>query len=324
MRLSYGVILLLASPFFVANAQSADSAVSWLQRAATASHRLNYTGNFVYQHGSQVETSRITHRADESGEQEKLEALDGPQKIIIRNNDEVFCYLQGNKTVKLERRDSRKLFPDLLPNQLSGVTDSYNVKLGSQERVADHDSQIILLEPRDNFRYGHKLWADMATGLLLKAGMFDEKNQMVDQFSFTQIAIGGVLGMDQFKRPHSDRNTPQPDRISLYHKEQGSTGWQVSQLPVGFKKIVELKRNMPGRKGPVSHLVYSDGLVAVSVFIEPASSANKLEGPTSQGAINLYTRHVSDHQVTALGEVPAVTVMQIANSLTASAPQQTK
>lgn len=317
MRLLSGVLLLLASQSFAANAQPADP-VAWLQRAVMASHRLNYTGNFVYQHGSQVETSRITHRIDESGEQEKLEALDGPLRIIIRNNDEVLCYLSGNKTVKLERRGSRKLFPDLLPHQLSGLLDSYNVKLVGQERVADRDSQIILLEPRDNFRYSHKLWADMMTGLLLKAGMFNEKNQMVDQFSFTHIVIGGVVSKDQFKQPSASYKSPQPERIFLYDKEPVSTGWTVTQLPMGFKKILELKRNMPGRTAPVSHLVYSDGLVAVSIFIEPIDTAKPMEGLTNQGAINVYTRQVDDHQVTALGEVPAVTVMQIANSLTSS------
>lgn len=320
MRLLPGVLLLLASQSFAANVQPADPA-AWLQRAVTASHRLNYTGNFVYQHGGQVETSRITHRVDEAGEHEKLEALDGPPKIIIRNNDEVLCYLSDNKTIKLERSGSRKLFPDILPHQLSGLADSYTVKLLGQERVADRDSQIILLEPRDNLRYSHKLWADMLTGLLLKAGMFNEKNQMVDQFSFTQITIGGAVGKDQFKAPAASRRSPQPSRISLNDKAPVNTGWAASQLPAGFKKILELKRNMPGRTEPVSHLVYSDGLVAVSVFIEPSSTAKATEGLSSQGAINVYTRYVADHQVTALGEVPSVTVMQISNSLTSTASQ---
>lgn len=320
MKSLFGVLLLLSSQPFAANAQPADPA-AWLQRAVMASHRLNYTGNFVYQHGGQVETSRITHRVDEAGEHEKLEALDGPPKIIIRNNDEVLCYLSDKKTVKLERGGSRKLFPDILPHHLSGLADSYTVKLLGQERVADRDSQIILLEPKDNYRYSHKLWADVVTGLLLKAGMFNEKNQMVDQFSFTQITIGGVVGKDQFRMPSASRRSPQPARISLYDKEPVNTGWAAAQLPAGFKKIQEFKRNMPGRTQPVSHLVYSDGLVAVSIFIEPSSPAKATEGLTSQGAINVYTRYVSDHQVTALGEVPSVTVMQIANSLTSTASQ---
>lgn len=320
MKSLFGVLLLLSSQPFAANAQPADPA-AWLQRAVMASHRLNYTGNFVYQHGGQVETSRITHRVDEAGEHEKLEALDGPPKIIIRNNDEVLCYLSDKKTVKLERGGSRKLFPDILPHHLSGLADSYTVKLLGQERVADRDSQIILLEPKDNYRYSHKLWADVVTGLLLKAGMFNEKNQMVDQFSFTQITIGGVVGKDQFRMPSASRQSTQPARISLYDKEPVNTGWAAAQLPAGFKKIQEFKRNMPGRTQPVSHLVYSDGLVAVSIFIEPSSPAKATEGLTSQGAINVYTRYMSDHQVTALGEVPSVTVMQIANSLTSTASQ---
>lgn len=321
MRLPFGGLLLAACLPFAAHAQSADP-LAWLQRAAAAAHQLNYTGTFVYQHDNQVETSRITHRVDESGEQEKLEALDGPPRTIIRNNDEVLCYLHGNKTVKLEKRETRKLFPDLLPKQLAGLTDSYHARLGEQERVAAHDSQVILLEPKDGFRYGHKLWADMQTGLLLKAGMFNEKNQPVDQFTFTQITIGGQVAKELFKPRPLARGATQPERMALADRTPTDSGWVAAQVPPGFKKILELKRSMPGRKEPVSHLVYSDGLVAVSLFIEPAGDgASQAEGLSTQGAINVYIRQLGDYRVTALGEVPAVTVMQIANSLASKTPK---
>lgn len=317
MRLSFGGVLLFACLPFTAGAESPD-AITWLQRAAAAAHQLNYTGTFIYQHGGQTETSRITHRADESGEQEKLEALDGSPRTVIRNNDEVLCFLRGNKTVKLERHESRKLFPDVLPKQLAGLADSYAVRLGGQERVAGYDSQIILLEPKDNYRYAHRLWADTRTGLLLKSGMLNEKNQIVDQFTFTQISIGGQLGNELFKAPAANPGASQPERMALSERVATKTGWVVNQLPAGFKKILEIKRNMPGRKLPVSHLVFSDGLVAVSLFIEPIRTHRPDEGLNSQGAINVYTRLIGDHQATVLGEVPGVTVTQIANSLSQS------
>lgn len=316
MKLSFGGILLFACLPLAAGAESPDP-ITWLQRAAAAAHQLNYTGTFIYQHGGQTETSRITHRIDESGEQEKLEALDGFPRTVIRNNDETWCFLRGNKTVKLERHESRKLFPDVLPKQLAGLTDSYAVKLGNQERVAGYDSQIILLEPKDNYRYAHKLWADTRTGLLLKSGMLNEKNQIVDQFTFTQISIGGQLGKELFKAPAANPGASRPERM-LAEKVPTETGWVVMQPPAGFKKILEIKRSMPGRKSPVSHLVFSDGLVAVSLFIEPIRTHRPDEGLNNQGAINVYTRLIGDHQATVLGEVPGVTVTQIANSLSQS------
>jgi len=61
--------------------------------------------------------------------------------------------------------------------------------------------------------------------------------------------------------------------------------------------------------------VFSDGLVAVSVFIEPRSSVPVQSGPLQQGALNVYSMKVDDQMVTALGEVPGATVRQIAASV---------
>jgi sigma-E factor negative regulatory protein RseB len=62
--------------------------------------------------------------------------------------------------------------------------------------------------------------------------------------------------------------------------------------------------------------VYSDGLAAVSVFIEPLPKTRPAQQSLShQGAVTIYVRPVADHMVTVLGETPAATVMQIANSL---------
>jgi sigma-E factor negative regulatory protein RseB len=76
-----------------------------------------------------------------------------------------------------------------------------------------------------------------------------------------------------------------------------------------------LKRSIAGRNFMVSHIVYSDGLAAVSVFIEPLPKARIARSLSHQGAVNIYIRPVSDYMVTVLGEAPAATVMQIANSL---------
>ena len=289
----------------------------WLERMATAAHQLNYSGIFIYRYGGQIETSRIVHKMDEAGEHEKLEALDGPPREIIRSNNEIFCYLPDQQAFKMEKRGTHKVFPALLPKQLSDLAASYTIKLGTRERIAGYDCQNIILEPKDGFRYGHKFCAELNSALLLKAIMLNEKNVMVDQFSFTHVSLGVPIDNDEFKPKLAGGVMHwQGQQPIVADTAAGETGWLVKQAPPGFKRIMEMKRGMPGKKMPIAHLVFSDGLAAVSIFVEPlAAGAHPMDGLSNQGAINIYAKPLSENQVTVLGEVPAATVMQIGNSV---------
>lgn len=293
-------------------AETGGDAALWLQKIASAAHNLNYSGTFVYQRGAHMETSSITHAMDESGEHEKLEVLDGPPREIIRNNDEVYCFTPESKGVTVERRRQQKSFPALLPRQLSGVVENYAVKLGQVERVAGHDCQNVVLEPRDAYRYGHRFCGENGSGLLLKASTLNEKNEVINQFFFTHARIGGTIDSEQLKPRYAMHQNMKPQDMPV----TADSGWQIKSPPAGFKKIMEQKRTFPGKKVSANHLVFSDELVAVSVFIEPLAGKGKsVSGLSSQGSINVYTKPVADYQVTVLGEVPAMTVMQIANSV---------
>jgi len=309
------VLLQFCAGVVLAESVDQTDPLAWLERIAKAARQLNYSGTFVYQHGDQVETSRITHYFDRSGELEKLETLDGPKREIIRKDNEIVTYDIEHRVVKRERRTPRKNFPSLLPDQLATLTEYYQLRKGEHERIAGFDSQALVLLPKDGFRYAHKLWADASTGLLLKARMVDESDHVVEQFVFTQLNIGPSVTKDALRPSVSSADWPReptgPDSSQL-----GDTGWTVKSQPVGFKKVMEMKRFKTGAQSPVAHLVYSDGLAAVSVFIEPLPTKRKYqEGPSRQGAVNIYTRPLPDQLVTVLGEAPAVTVMQMANSV---------
>ena len=294
-----------------------SEALAMLQRIADAARKLNYAGTFVYQHGDQVETSRIVHFTDSSGEYEKLEILDGPRREIIRNNDEVMCYYLDAKIMRSEKRVARRTFPALLPDQLSTLTEYYHIRKGEPERIAGFDSQALVLEPRDGMRYGHKFWAEANSGLLLKARMVNERHNVVEQFSFTQLTIGSGISRDMVNPSFSVRSPEwRVDSFANNLTSNVESGWAVKNFPAGFRKIMEMRRNKLGNSIPVTHMVFSDGLAAVSVFIEPMANRTRInEGLSHQGAINIYTRTISDQVVTVLGEAPASTVMQIANSV---------
>jgi sigma-E factor negative regulatory protein RseB len=189
--------------------------------------------------------------------------------------------------------------------------------MGESERIGGFDSQALVLEPKDGMRYGHKFWADTASGLLLKARMLSERHNVVEQFSFTQLSIGAGVTREMVQ-PSFNIRFPEwrLDRFANNTISEIESGWTVRNFPPGFRKVLEMRRTKQGNAVLVTHMVYSDGLAAVSVFIEPAATRQRIsEGLSQQGAINIYTRTLNDQVVTVLGEAPATTVMQIANSI---------
>lgn len=311
------IALGLSAPALAADNGKPQDGVAWLQKMAKASRQLNYSGTFVYRHASRSETSRIVHFVNSAGgEFEKLETLDGPAREVIRTNDQVVCYLPESKTVLIEKRGKRR-FPALLPDRMTGVSENYNVRVSGMDRVAGHDCQVIVLEPRDKLRYGRQFCADAASGLPLRARTFNEKKEPLESFAFTELTIGGSFNRDRVRSSYAAKSRDwRVDHSGFPTGEVAAdTGWVLTQQPTGFRKLTELKRSIAGRNFMVSHIVYSDGLAAVSVFIEPLPKARIARSLSHQGAVNIYTRPVADHMVTVLGEAPASTVMQIANSL---------
>jgi sigma-E factor negative regulatory protein RseB len=318
MKAVWPVVLLgFAAAAPAAEPGDLQDGLDWLKKMATASRQLNYSGVFVYRYAKHTETSRIVHYVNAAGgEFEKLETLDGPAREVIRTNDQVTCYLPNTKTVIIEKRSLRR-FPATLPEQLHGVSDNYSVRVVNLDRVAGYDCQVITLVPRDKLRYGHEFCVELGSGLPLRSRTLDEKNEPLESFAFTELKIGGSFNRDHVSSRYAAKSRDwKIDRSAFTTAEiPDATGWVLTQRPHGFKKLTELKRSIAGRASTVSHIVFSDGLAAVSVFIEPLPKILPTRSLSHQGAVNIYTRPISDYMVTVLGETPAATVMQIANSL---------
>lgn len=299
-------------------ADSSPEALAWLKKIAAASRQLNYAGTFVYQHGRKMESSSIVHYVDANGEHEKLQTLDGPAREIIRTNENVTCYVPDSKTVIIEKRTTGK-FPALFSEQLTGITDNYVVTKGGQDRVAGYDCQTIALEPRDSLRYGHKFCAELNSGLALRARTFTEKGNLVDMFQFNQLMLGAGVTKEMLKSRYAGETKGWNIDRSMSDQREAvlDNRWEAKSALAGFRKLTEMKRSIPGRAAPVSHIVYSDGIAAVSVFLEPLPKSPPPPGATYQGSVNMYVKSSADQMVTAVGEAPPGTVKQIAESITA-------
>ncbi len=311
--------LLLAANVCSAEGQSK---LDWLKTVAFASHQTDYSGVFIYQYGGHVETSRIAHVTTTESEYEKLESLDGPKREIIRHHGQVWCY-SNHKMVQVDSQRSKGRFPALLPDQLSRLGENYLVKDAGTARVAGYNTQIILFQPKDNLRYVHKIWVHTDSGLLLKSEVLNEKNQVIEQYSFTELQIGSgvdrswiassaALGATITGRDNAALNM----NDSSANGKPFNSGWVVDSLPTGFKKTMEVLRPMHGKHAPVTQLVFSDGLSAISVFIEPADEdEDDNEGLSNRGAVNLYHKVVNKTLLNVVGEVPQLTVMQVLDSV---------
>ena len=294
-----------------------------LRKIQTSAQKLNYSGTFVYQQASQIRTSRITHIVDGSNELEKLEILDGQPREYLRKNDEVTCYLPESKTLQVEKNATQEVFPALLTSNAPSLPDTYAIKKAELSRVAGIDCQTYMLDPRDGFRYGYRLCVEKNTGLLLRVQTVNTKNEVIEQIAFTQLAIGDI---DKQRVKSSFQNTAQWQVENLTVQSNIHTGWSVKSLPAGFKKIREMKRLIPvsanvknsdgstAKAHQVIQMVFSDGLAAISVFIEP-DSENRTEGSLQQGAMTIMGKRHADYWLTVVGEVPASAIRQVMNSI---------
>ncbi len=305
----------------LAQAQTSPDGMALLRKIYQATERLSYSGTFVYQQGERTETSRITRVTGPGGDIERVEVLDGTPREIVRTRDTVRCYLPESQTVKVERRIDQRAFPGMLPEHISDLARSYTITRGETIRIAGYDCEAVLLTPKDELRYGYKLWADVNSGMLLKARTFNRKGETIEQFTFAQFAIGNVP-RDRVRTRHAAQSWRIED-AAVAPANLARSGWSVGAGLPGFRKITEVTRKLSDAR-PVGQMVFSDGMAAVSVFIEPMAGRSESARPglSSLGSFHIYTREVANHVVTVVGEAPAVSVRRIANQVEYRRPQQ--
>ena len=291
--------------------------MEWLNTIALAAHQTNYSGTFVHQYGNRLETSNISHIFDQGGERTKLVKQDGSECEVTSNNSAGWCF-PGDKVGQAEQAHNRQAFPALLPEQFSSFSENYQIHKGETARIAGFDTRVLELRPRDSLRYSHKMWVHTDSGLLLKAAVLNDRQEVVEQYTFIQLTINSSTKPARTSPSGISQTTVQPQLPPTQKivAVAGEGSWKVDAIPAGFKKVAEIPRFMRGKKNVATQMVFSDGLVGISIFIETRSSnPDSALGLSSQGAIHIYSKLSSDYLVTVVGEVPPSTVLQVANSV---------
>jgi sigma-E factor negative regulatory protein RseB len=323
-------VLLSATPRVFAEddpAAARRTAAELLDRINQAAQQLNYEGAFVYQRGNFVQTSRIAHYSTHTdGEFEQLESLDGKPRKILRHNDDMYTFVPERRLVVVEKRQNKDAFPALLAVNGEQVLSVYEPKMLGDDRVAGVDSVVMELDPKDGYRFAYKLWADKKTGLLLRAQTLDPSGQVLEQLSFSQVRIG--VPVDKAGIVNGIRNLagwtvvhPPVEPVDM-----AAQGWQITASVPGFHMIRQLRRPMASREAgqppiPVDQAVFSDGLAAISVFVEPVENNTRKEGTGDSGATHVLVKRQGDFWITLLGEVPQTTLQQFASAIEYKAPK---
>ncbi len=299
---------------------AAEDARDLLRQMSEASMGLNYRGTFVYLHNGQLEAMQVVHRAAKGGEQERLIALTGEAREVLRDQDKVTCILPNSKAVIVDKSIPRQPFPAALPRDLDALTDSYEFQVLGEDRVSGRAARIVAIRPLDAFRYGYRLWLERDSRLLLKSDLIDSDGRAIEQMMFTDVEILDAVS-DSALTPslRGDGYTwhEQPELAAAGDAAaMGESVWSVTGLPAGFMRTHHNRQVMSSTAVPVEHMVFSDGLATVSVYIEPRhADAHGLSGHSNMGAVNALGVQVSDYQITVVGEVPRLTVERIGQSV---------
>ena len=310
---------LLAS---AAAATADDDPSDWLARTDRALATRNYEGVFVHEHAGETETLRVIHRVGSEGVSERLLSMDGSGREFIRKGSQLTCYLPDQRTVLVERTSDAGLLLGSLPRIDATSAGLYQISELQTTRVSGRDARVIAVTPKDQMRYGYRVWIDEATAMPLKTQLRDSRGQVLEQIVFTDLRLPAHIADGELEPAVDARNYRWVQHVADPADGRGvGVSWEASVLPPGFHMTVSARQVL--HSGPVEHLVFTDGLASVSVFVEigrERRTEQVADDAATIGSSSAYSTIVQGYRVTAVGEVPPDTVRAIAQSIRTAGP----
>ena len=288
-----------------------------LERMLEAARTLNYRGHVVQIEGTQAQTLHLLHRAGRDAGEDRVHSLQGAYWELLRTGARCRVAMSDARQPHDEAIVAAA-FPSLVPERLLRLTEFYEFTPIGTGRFADRKAEFTLTQPRDGYRFAHLLVTDAASGLLLKAGLVDQRGQMLRQVFFVDLQLLPALTEAEWRQPehaapaaltwteHNLKRAPAPVAVP----------WQIGPLPPGFAVSGYARRPMPGSEIEVEQITLSDGLATVSVFIDTQATADKDSlGARHVAAMPAFDAAVAGRHVTVLGAAPFPALRQIAGAI---------
>ena len=313
-----------AAPGYSPTHKTAPAATpaEWLERMNRALTTRNYDGTFTHWQGGTVETLRIIHRLQDGQVSERLVSLDGSGREFIRTGPSLTCYLPDRRTVLVEQRPAEESLVGF-PAVNSEAAGNYEIREVARMRLNRHDTRVISVAPRDELRYGYRLWIDESTAMPLKSQLCDTDGRVIEQLVFASLTMAAHIPDSAFRPEVSTdgfqwlRNEATP----LPAPPVSAALSSALKLPAGFRLMLRGPQTLPGSAAPADHLVFSDGLASVSVFVEAQGAGGPGEVAEVRsarvGSSSAFSTVNNGYKITAVGEVPPATVRLIATQVRA-------
>ncbi|MDH3400784.1 MAG: MucB/RseB C-terminal domain-containing protein [Chromatiales bacterium] len=318
-----------------------DSSRYWMERMAMAVDSFNYQGAYIRMNDDEMETLEIFHRVDDSGEVTlRLVSLDGAGREIVSDSEGVKCYMPDKKSVLVERADPNAPLRSHIGRFTGQFSDNYRVVdcdrcksadwrtaqdaggcgscmpgKNAEQRMLSMDTVMLAITPGDAYRYGYRLWLDRGSAFPIKTQVLNEKGEVIEQVRFTRLIIGKTVAASSVQ---SDIDTSDYEWVYSEQKhmpEKRDSRWRAAALPPGFMLTRVAHDGDEGEVESDEHLVFSDGMASVSVFVEQGENPGVKLGLSRLGGANAYSTHKDGYYVTAMGEVPPAAVEMIARHM---------
>ncbi|OGT74938.1 MAG: hypothetical protein A3I78_02145 [Gammaproteobacteria bacterium RIFCSPLOWO2_02_FULL_56_15] len=311
---------LLFTQTTITAAELNTSALELLDRMSNATRELNYDGIFIYRRELSMDTMRLIHKSGNEGVTERLISLTGSPREVIRTRHSVTCIFPDNKQILVEKSRSHKFLSTQFPESIDRIAEYYDFANIGEDRVAGKETWVVVISPRDEYRYGYRLWIDKDSHLLLKSELNGNGGFPLEQILFTQMEILESIPDELLKTSINGAGYTLHNSSTVEHyREIQGVYWKAEWMPTGFA-LTNYEQKVNGEDAEaIEHLVYTDGLAMVSVFVEKTdNSPEGSPGVQKMGAVNVYSELIDGYLVTAVGEVPGATVRGMATSIVTS------
>lgn len=281
---------------------------------------LNFSTSFVVVKNNEAEPYHWFHGISEDGEAlEILSLLNGPRRDILRKGD-IVSYIEPElPPYSIVSNDVKGPIPSVFSKDFTVLEKSYDFISVGRSRVLGRTAQLVRIVSKDPYRYGHWVWLDQETGLLLKLAIATRAGQLLEQIQFTHLDISDkpAESLLQLQATELPKVLEFPDDY-----QQPTLSWQVKWLPEGFESISTNRHRITLTKQPVEFMLFSDGLIDISVYVSPSNVRQRAVEFILDGATVALNQVNNGFEVSVVGKIPSNTAKMIADSVALMASKQ--
>ena len=296
------------APLTEPDKQSQDQPLPSLKQLAIAAQTLNFEmALIVYRPGNEP-IPYIWRRGNLAGERvEYLNELNGPGAQVIRFGEMVSYFQADTPAYTLAQDYLKGVLPHNLLHNPQAFAAAYDTIYVGRARVAGLASHQFRIVSKDKSRYNYTLWLDEATSLPIKFTTFTLSGELLESVQVTHMVVTNeahpsFASIDRDTLPVAQHLNPNKDF---------TLNWTISKLPVGMTEVQRRVTRLAITGELAEHILLSDGLVDVSVYLQPAGDVAQEDVLLRNQSDTFLARVKDDVQVSVVGKIPA----QTANTL---------